>query len=88
MDPGAPRTKSVYLREDRILAKLPLLHRILTAADSAAVFTGASASATRPTPTSPEEVINYLRANALMLRYDSRTRTLETGREHQVRITI
>lgn len=88
IDPGTPRPKSVYLREDRVLAKLPLLHHVLTAADSAAVITGASASAARPTPTSPEEVINYLRANALMLRYDPRTRTLETGREHQVRITI
>ena len=86
--PGAPRPKSVYLREDRILAKLPLLHHILTAADSAVVITGASASAARPVPPSPEEVTDHLRASALILRYDSRTRTLETGSEHPVRITI
>jgi len=65
IDPSTPRPKSVYLREDRVLAKLPLLLHRLTAAEPAAVITGAPASAARPTPTSPEEVIDHLRANAL-----------------------
>lgn len=86
-DPGKPRPKNTYLREDRVLAKLPLLHHMLTAAEPAAVITGAPASAARPVPPSPEEVIDHLRASALMLRYDPRTRTLETGGEHPVRIT-
>ncbi|WP_370343314.1 hypothetical protein [Catenulispora sp. MAP5-51] len=87
-NPAAPRPKNAYLREDRVLAKLPLLHHVLTAAELAAVITGASASAARPVAPSPEEVINHLRASALVLRYDPRTRTLETGGEHPVRITI
>lgn len=87
-DPGTPRPKNTYLREDRVLAKLPLLYHMLTAAEPAAVITGAPASAARPIPPSPKEVIDHLRARALTLRYDPRTRTLETGSEHPVRITI
>lgn len=87
-DPDTPRAKNAYLREDAVLAKLPLLHHLLTAAEPATVITGAPASAARPVPPSPEEVIDHLRANALVLRYDPRTRTLETDSEHPVRITI
>ncbi|GAA2062902.1 hypothetical protein GCM10009839_87660 [Catenulispora yoronensis] len=71
-----------------MLAKLPLLHHRLTVAEPATVITGATASAARPIPLTPEEVIDHLREHALELRYDSRTRTLETGSEHPVRITI
>ena len=87
-DPGTRPAKATYLREDRVLAKLPLLHRRLTAAEPVAVITGATASAARPVPPTPEEVIDHLRAHALELRYDSRTRTLETGSGHPVRVTI
>ena len=87
-EPSASRPKNTYLREDRVLARLPLLHHMLTAADPAAVTAGAPASAARPVPPSPEEVIDHLRNHALKLRYDPRTRTLETGGEHPVRITI
>lgn len=87
-DAAPPRPKNVYLREDRVLAKLPLLHHRLTAAELAAAITGATASAARPIPPSPEEVIDYLRAHAIVLRFDPRTRTLETSSEHPVRITI
>ena len=87
-DANAPRPKNIYLREDRVLAKLPLLHNMLTAAVSAAVIDGASASAARPNQPSPQEVIDRLRERALELRYDPRTRTLETGSEHLVRVTI
>ena len=85
---SAPRPRNTYLREDRVLAKLPLLYHMLTTAAPAAVITGAPASAARPIPPRPDEVIDHLRASALMLRYDPRTRTLETGSEHLVRITI
>ena len=87
-DPGSRPAKATYLREDRVLSKLPLLLHRLTAAEPAAVITGATASAARLVPPNSEEVINHLRANALVLRYDPRTRTLETGGEHPVRITI
>ena len=47
-----------------------------------------AASAARPVPPTPEEVINHLRERALELRYDPEARTLEAGGEHRVRITI
>jgi hypothetical protein len=87
-DPDIPRPKNTYLREDRVLAKLPLLLHRLTVTESAAVITGATASAASPIPPTPEEVIDHLRARALELRYDPRTRTLETGSEHPVRISV
>ena len=87
-EPSASRPKNTYLREDRVLARLPPLHHMLTAADPAAVTAGAPASAARPVPPSPEEVIDHLRNHALKLRYDPGTRTLETDSEHPVRITI
>ena len=87
-DPGTRLATTIYLREDRVLAKLPLLLHRLTVADSATVITGATASAARPVPPTPEELIDHLREHALELRHDSRTRTLETGGEHLVRITI
>jgi hypothetical protein len=87
-DSGTRPAKATYLREDRVLAKLPLLLHRLTVTESAAVITGATASAASPIPPTPEEVIDHLRARALELRYDPRTRTLETRGEHPVRITI
>lgn len=78
-DPGSRPAKATYLREDRILAKLPLLLHRLTAAEPAAAITGARASAARPVPPTPEEVINHLRAHALVLRYDPRTRSASRG---------
>ena len=77
-DPDTPRVNA-YLREDAVFAELPLLHHLLTATEPTTVITGAPASATLLVPASPEEVIDHLRANALVLRYDPRTRTLETG---------
>jgi hypothetical protein len=61
---------------------------MLIVAGPATDFTGAPASAARPVPSSPEEVIDSLRAHALVLRYGPRTRTLETGSEHPVRISV
>ena len=95
-DPGVLRPKNVYLREDRALAKLPLLHHRLTTAgqrtpatdSSTTTSSGASASAARPIPPTPEEVINHLREHKLELRYDPETRTLEASGEHRVRVTI
>ena len=52
-DPSVPRPRNTYLREDRVLAKLPLLRHMLTAAEPAAVVTGAPASAARAQCASP-----------------------------------
>lgn len=94
-DPGVLRPKNVYLREDRVLAKLPLLHHRLTSPDqppsavgSTTTSSGASASAAKPTPPTPHEVITHLRERALELRYDPEARTIEAGVEHRVRVTI
>ena len=94
-DPGVLRPKNVYLREDRVLAKLPLLHHRLTSPDqppsavgSTTTSSGASASAAKPTPPTPQEVITHLRERALELRYDPEARTIEAGVEHRVRVTI
>jgi hypothetical protein len=78
-DPDTQRVKSVYLREDRVLAKLPLLHHMLTAAEPVTVITGAPASAARHVPPTPEEVIDHLREHALELSYGPRTRRWKTA---------
>lgn len=80
--------KSVYLREDRVLAKLPLLFHLLAADMAADPVKGASARAARPAPSAPREVIDHLRERALELRYDPRTRTLESGCKCPTRVTI
>lgn len=81
--------KNTYLPEKRILAKLTLLHHMLAAAEPGADnHTGAPASAARPTPTTPQEVIEHLRANSLGLAYDPRTRTLEITGTAQARATL
>ena len=86
-NPDPDRPKGAYLPEKTVLAKLPLLHHWLTATSRPAANHrgGASASATASTP---EEVINYLREHELVLCYDSRTRTLETGNGEPVHITV
>lgn len=91
-DPDPDRPKNSYLPEKTILAKLALLfHRLTgtspTAADHRRSATSARAAASSAQP-SPEEVIGYLREHGLELRYDSRTRTLEAGREQLVRINV
>ncbi|WP_194920706.1 recombinase family protein [Catenulispora rubra] len=87
-DPDRPR--SAYLPENAVLAKLPLLYTRLTATSrTAAITVGATASvAGHPIPLDPQEVIDYLRQRGLVLRYDSRTRTLETETSQPVRITV
>ena len=88
-DPDRPRNS--YLPEKAILAKLPLLYARLTATSPTAATPsrGATGSASGyPVPPNAEEVIGYLRQCGLVLRYDSRTRTLETGNGKPVRITI
>jgi site-specific DNA recombinase len=86
-DPGRP--KNAYLPEKAVLAKLPLLFHRLTATSPTAAMKGRGASAAAsPIPASPEEVIDHLRGCGLVLCYDSRTRTLETGSGYPVRVTV
>jgi len=88
-DPDLPRNS--YLPEKAILAKLPLLYARLTATSLTAASPNRRATASaggRPVPPNPEEVISHLRQRGLVLRYDSRTRTLETGNGKPVRVTV
>ena len=85
-DPGRP--KNTYLREDRILAALPLLHHRLNTTTPSRAPAGASASTAAPTPPTPQEVIDHLRTRGLRLSYHPQTRTLEASSQPPVRITI
>ena len=84
--PDPDRPKNTYLREDRILAALPLLHHRLTTPEREP--TSATAGAAPTTPPTPQEVIDHLRTHALQLSYDPQTRTLEIASQPPARITI
>ena len=76
--PDPARPKNAYLREDRILPQLPVLHARLTGASPAV---GRRRRRTRQgvevvRPVSEQDVISYLRSNEITLTYDRRTATL------------
>jgi site-specific DNA recombinase len=78
-DPGRPR--NAYVREDRILPQLPVLHLLLTGAEPPTprrrrTRRGADA---RPPAARPEDVIGYLREHGLTLTHDPATATLRAG---------
>jgi len=88
-DPNRP--KNSYLPEKAILAKLPLLYTRLTATSPTAAPSSRDATASasgHPVPLNPWKVIDCLRQHGLVLRYDSRTRTLETGNGQPVRVNV
>jgi hypothetical protein len=77
-DPG--RARNVYVREDRLLPRLPALHLLLTGAEPSAgrrrrTRRGADA---RPA-VSPEDVIGFLRENDVTLTWDQAAATLKPG---------
>ena len=78
-DPGRP--KNAYVREDRILPRLPALHLLLTGRSlppAARRRTRRGADA-RPPAASPEDVIGYLREHQITLTYDPAAGTLQAG---------
>lgn len=68
---------------------MPLLH-VRLGLTATPETSGAAPAITAPatTPSTVQEVIDHLSAHDLVLTYDPQTRTLETDREHPVRITI
>jgi site-specific DNA recombinase len=93
-DPTTPG--NTFIRERDLLARLPLLHTQLPpagrtkkpAAQAANKTSTNTAIATQSTAPHPEEVIDYLRQRALVLTYDSRTRTLEANSTPPARVTV
>jgi hypothetical protein len=78
-DPGRP--KNAYVREDRILPRLPALHLLLTGTGSTGerrrrrTRRGADARC----PASEQDVIGYLREHGITLIYDQPAGTLQAG---------
>ena len=98
---AADRTPNAYVREARLLARMPLLHARLTEHQLPAAGKqrsgGQGASRSTPqritttqkiTPPSPEEVIDHLRRTAATLTYHHPTKTLEVSGKLPIRITV
>lgn len=94
---------NAFIRERDILARLPLLHTLITANQPAPPRAGrvkTTAPDTTPKPSTntatitpstamhPEEVIDYLRRHGLVLSYDPRTRTLEANSTPRAHVTV
>jgi hypothetical protein len=82
MPPDPERPKNAYVREDRILSRLPALHLLLTGAEPAA--RGRRRRRTRHgtdvrCPVGEQDVIGYLRAHQITLIYDQAAGTLRAG---------
>jgi hypothetical protein len=75
-DPGKPG--NAYVREDRVLARLPALHLLLTGAEGQHRRRTRRGVDTRP-PASVEETISYLRENEITLTYDQAAASLRAG---------
>jgi hypothetical protein len=84
--PGSPRRRTLYVREDQILARLAVL-AILQASDSSAVCTKRAATQiTEPARTA--ELIDSLRCDGITLIYDPATRVLRTNTDNAVAVTV
>jgi site-specific DNA recombinase len=76
--PDPARPKNLYIREDRILPRLPALYILLTGTDLAP-------GSAPPTVT---ETISQPSAQQIILIYEPGTRTLQTSTPQEVKITI
>jgi hypothetical protein len=78
--PAPGRPKNAFVREDRILPRLPALHMLLSGASAAE---GRRRRTRRGTDVrhqaSPGDVTMYMRENQITLTYDPATGTLHTG---------
>jgi site-specific DNA recombinase len=83
MPPAPDRAgpKNAYIREDRILPRLPALHLLLTGAESGGERRRRRTrrgTDVRPA-TSPQEAISYLREHQITLTWDQAAGTLQAG---------
>ena len=92
---AAPRTTYAYIRETRLLARMPLLHARLTQRDTLrdAQTTGNPPTASRTRADQkpalrPEEVIDQLRRSAQNPTYHHPTKALEAGGKPPIRFTV
>ena len=89
--PNPERPKNLYIREDRILPHLPVLHLLLTSAGPSVGRrrrrrTRHGADVNRPA--SHEDVIGYLRARQITLTYHPATGTLQADIPGDARAVI
>jgi hypothetical protein len=82
MPPDPDRPKNAYIREDRLLPRLPGLYLQMAGAEPAAG--GRRRRRTRRgidvrCPASEQDVIMYLRRHQITLIYDQAARTLQAG---------
>jgi hypothetical protein len=75
------RPKNAYIREDRILPRLPALHLLLSGAgaEQRRRRTGTRAGADVRYLTSPDDVIDYLHKRRIKAAYDPAADTLHAG---------
>ena len=77
-DPGRPG--NAYVREDRILSRLPALYLLLTGTEPAGGRRRRTRRGADVRPAiSPEEAIGYLREHEITLTWDQAARSLSTG---------
>jgi site-specific DNA recombinase len=78
--PDPDRPGNAYVREDRILPRLPALHLLLTGAERGERRRRRTCRGMDPPPTaSAEDVIGFLREHGLTLTYDPAAGTLHAG---------
>jgi site-specific DNA recombinase len=75
-DPGRPR--NAYVREDRILPRLPALYLLLTGAGPARRRRTRRRADARP-QAGAEDVLGYMRGRGITLTYDPAEGTLQAG---------
>jgi hypothetical protein len=76
-DPGRPG--NAYVREDRVLPRLPALHLLLSEAPAEERRRRTRRGADVRQQASPEDVIGYLREHAITLTFDPAAGTLHAG---------
>jgi site-specific DNA recombinase len=79
MPPDPDRPKNAYVREDRLLLRLPGLYLLLTGAGSAGERRRRRRRADVRCPASEQDVIGYLREQGITLIYDQAAGTLQAG---------
>ena len=86
-DPGRP--KNLYLREDQALPRLAALATLLAGQGQARSHTRPKRGSTHVTaPAQSAELIGHLRVGGLTLTYDPQSKTLQTGTQDAITVTL